>query len=881
MNLLHPVRIRCKYGMKKRTDGTICVFLALVLLLIVSLILVFLEGARRAASSSYASMLLKTATESVMGDYYGPLFAEYHIFAIDSGFGNKTGDTDELERKLKKYIGENVWDYELKSIRAYGTRKLLERSADEFIAQAAAFEKYGVAEDILEEIFDRVKTLGNQKTITKIMERKMGIEDELSVIDMYTLDLMKWIDGVNLTLGTKASSLLGYSIENRFIKRFFVGEVSMSSTGINKPSVYEKLMGRYVDPVKLTENYEQSLKEHKKKLEESEEELRKLDAAKETVRACKEQVDTKEDELEKSQDEFNELKEKIAGYEKEIQDAEKLENKKTAATLKKKYQRQKERAEKKAAEAEERINTLSTQIDELKQNELSAEQTVSILEEKLEAVLTTIMYQEEECRGKANELLTLYSDTLELLRCVSETVDKVGEKQAAVGPLVDGYESFLKTVDPILSKDMKESLTDSLDYMKAYIGRGDGRIKTTDFASIKNTAEFDIELLNKVDVYAFVWPETDTAAGISDLLERLKGAGETFKGFSYSGFNFDYSELKESVLENKLVAEFEKNISDGYLKLFLKSGTEVSENSLISELLPSLWYELEAVNAEDNEQDPIGDPSDKGGGELLEEADEESGLSAIGELFENGLEAGSKKFLSAAYMVHHFKSYTDRSVKGDTVLDYELEYILSGFKTDKTNLSAAATKIMLLRLAICTVYTMSNSKLRTQAEVFATSIVGFTGLPFLITIVKYLVLFLWAAAQAIIETAAIMRGKKVSIIPDEKSFCLTLAELPIFASRIEEKADNFRESEIYLDYENYLLVLLLIQGKQTQAARAMDVIQENLRYKYNDDFLISNAITGFSCDAEFEAPAVFSSLLSDSLGSRFYSVKVSDSVVYD
>ena len=74
----------------KRTDGTICVFLALVLILILSLILVFLEGARRAASASYAQMLLKTSTESVMGDYFGPLLEEYHIFALDTGFGNKT-----------------------------------------------------------------------------------------------------------------------------------------------------------------------------------------------------------------------------------------------------------------------------------------------------------------------------------------------------------------------------------------------------------------------------------------------------------------------------------------------------------------------------------------------------------------------------------------------------------------------------------------------------------------------------------------------------------------------------------------------------------------------------------------------------------------------
>ena len=132
-----------------------------------------------------------------------------------------------------------------------------------------------------------------------------------------------------------------------------------------------------------------------------------------------------------------------------------------------------------------------------------------------------------------------------------------------------------------------------------------------------------------------------------------------------------------------------------------------------------------------------------------------------------------------------------------------------------------------------------------------------------------------------IETAAIMRGKKVPIIPNDKSFCLTLAELPAFASLVSEKADNFNESEIYLDYENYLLVLLLLQGQTTQASRAMDIIQENLRYKYDEDFLISNAVTGFSCDAVFEAPAVFSKALSGIWRADGYTkVKVSDSVAY-
>lgn len=865
----------------KRTEGTICVFLALVLILILSLILVFLEGARRAASESYAQMLLKTSTESVMGDYFGPLLEEYHIFALDTGFGNKTQDVDELERRLEKYMGENVWDFSPVSIKAYGLQKLMDRSGYEFVTQAVEFEKFGVAEDIIEEIFDRIKSLGDQKTITKIMERKMGIEDELSVIDMYTLELMKLIDGVNLTLGTKASSLLGYSIEDRFIKRFFIGDVSMGSTGINKPSVYEKLMGSYLDPVHLTAEYEKSLKEHKKKLDESEKSRAELKGLEEEAENCKDLYEKKEDELKAAEDELNTISEKIAGYEEEIKQAEESGDKKKAARIRNKRTPQIEREKKKADTLRTAIELTGNELPELKQKAEDAEKKADELRSRLSEILKELEIQAADCKGKADFLLNLFSDTKERLHAVCSIVDDVGRKQEAVRPLVDGYEELLKTVDPILSRDMKAGLTDSLDHMKTYVGRGDGRIKITDFAGIKRTAEYDIGVLDKVDIAAFLWPEDDSAASISDRIERVNGTGDIIKNFSYSGFSFDYSELKESVIENKLIAEFESNIADGYLKLFLKNGTEVSENQLISELLPSLWYELEE-SGEEGDGGTINESlEEKSGGELLESADEESGLSAIAELFENGLEAGGKKFLSAAYMVHHFKSFTDKSVKGDTVLEYELEYILSGFKTDKANLSAAATKIMLLRLALCTIYTMSNSKLRGEAGILAASIVGFTGLPFLITIVKYLILFLWAAAQAVIETAAIMRGKKVPVIPNEKSFCLTLAELPAFASLVSEKADNFKESEIYLDYENYLLVLLLLQGQTTQASRAMDIIQENLRYKYDEDFLISNAITGFSCDAVFEAPSVYSKVLSGIWRADGYTkVKVSDSVAY-
>ena len=100
--------------------------------------------------------------------------------------------------------------------------------------------------------------------------------------------------------------------------------------------------------------------------------------------------------------------------------------------------------------------------------------------------------------------------------------------------------------------------------------------------------------------------------------------------------------------------------------------------------------------------------------------------------------------------------------------------------------------------------------------------------------------------------------------------------------RVLEKADNFVESEMYLNYENYLLVLLLLQGSTTQAARAMDVIQENIRYKYDEDFLMVNAVTAFSCNAEFSALSKYSSLLSGLPGvGTSYTLEVSDAVAFD
>ena len=847
-------------------NGTICVFLALVILLIMSLVLVFLESAGHAASKSYAQMLLKTSTGSVLGEYYGPLFAEYGILAIDSGFDTKKSDSKELERRLLRYMDDNVWDYTCEDIRVTEMKKLLDENGTEFMSQAAEYEKYAAPEDVLDEIKSRLKSLGDQKTITKVMEKRMDIEDELAIIDKKTLELMKLIDGVNLTMGAKTSSLLGYEIEDWFIKKMFVGENTMTGTGINNPSVYARLKDRYADIVDLSSTYRSALSLYAGKLKALSSDMDKLEAMQTQIGVCNETIKALQKQIENTAKEIAALQTELANLEENVPDDDT-------------EQKGKEEYEQEIADLYADIDEFNEQIAE---NERLIADTTDIIEELNEKIMERQLEIGEiadSLKKVSDYTYTLLVEVESKLIRVCDIVDEIAEKQEKIKPLIDDFESVLRTVGPVLSDDFKQELEETLDFMKAYVGYGNNKVTTTDFDAIKKTAEYDLNLLTGIDVEAYRFSGSDTYEEVTEKLGRLPKDENIFYEFSYSGFSFDYSEIQESALENKLVAEFENNVSDGYLSLFLPDNVKLSDNSMLSELLPSLWYEVEGED--EGDLDDITDGADdKGGGELLSDADEGSGLSDIADMVSDGFESLGSKLLSSMYMRHQFKSFKNRSAEGDTVLDYELEYILSGFETDKANLSAAATKIMLLRLAICTVYTLTQKDLKAQAQTLAISIMGFTGLPFLITIVKYLILFLWAAAQAVIETAAIMRGKKVPVIPNSESFCLTLAELPLFATLVDEKADNFAESQLYLDYDDYLLVLTLLQSEKTTAARAMDIIQENIRYKYNDDFLINNAVTSFSCTATFMAPYKYTNLLGLSGADAVYEIEVSDRVSY-
>lgn len=794
----------CKGSLKEAPNGSICVFLALCLTLIMSLILIMYEGARSAAARAYAGMLLSAAAESALAEYYRPLFDKYHIFALDTGFGSRTGGSEKLKAGISKYFGENVWDYEVVDCRVDKTVGLLEDDARCFAEQVSEYQPYGNLETIVERLLDNLEIFKGTDKAAGFMEKKLELEGKLAEIDTYTLELMCIIDGVECSGLMSGESGIGRA-EN-FVKEFFILPVSPSTTGINHPEIYELMKPGYKNPVTYIN--------------------RMLAAGK--------------------------------GY---VQKRELMED------------------------LNKQIQMLNSSLANA--NSKAAEGTGKVLATIMMLYGRALMEAEAfraECMKCSLELRELCETTVERLAAAAKKLDSIITLQNTLRPLVEGYESLIGTAGAILSDDIVQSLNESVELMKSYVGLDSGVSGRYDFAAMAEVIRQNAALMTRINIKELTTMPVDSVEATEAWLGIVSDKVGELEKFCYDGLVFDYGEFKMSSLEDEVSKGFKRILSDGYLGLLVPDTDALSESKLDSMLLPSMWMELMSDDESDAADRLAGKLDRDNGDELLGEADKESSLSDISsEDYDFG--EIKDKLLMALYIQENFKNYRKQNDGIPTVLKYEQEYILCGNSEDRVNLSSVLVKIMLLRLVMTAVYTFSDRDMTAKAGAFASSVMGFTGMPFLISAVKYLILFIWAFEQAIVETAAIAAGKRVPAVTNRKCFCIEFEELLLFSGDfVQKKVEKFYEAEYSPDYCDYLLMFFLIQNEREQRGYALDLIQENLRDNYDDNLLLYNCICSFEVSADYSYPSGFLSypllLLKDYFDIDGYLVTISDSCAY-
>ncbi|MBE6006265.1 MAG: hypothetical protein E7238_03790 [Sarcina sp.] len=93
---------------KLYAGGYLTVFLALTITVLLSLILVLVEGARINAVRMKTETAGNIAVRSVLGEFHRELLRQYDLYFIDTSYGTGTGSVENLRQHLQTYMEKNL-----------------------------------------------------------------------------------------------------------------------------------------------------------------------------------------------------------------------------------------------------------------------------------------------------------------------------------------------------------------------------------------------------------------------------------------------------------------------------------------------------------------------------------------------------------------------------------------------------------------------------------------------------------------------------------------------------------------------------------------------------------------------------------------------------
>lgn len=787
----------------KEKKGEITAFLSLVLLLILSLIGTVIEGARINIAKVYASRALTTSMGSVLGEYFYPMYEDYHLFFLDGGYGTREINLPQMAEIMEEYMEfslnpskeytlsghsfniptMNLYDVSIDNISIEDTVKAMDLENKMFIHEAVGFMKYKLPANLIETAGEKYTNSETSVQVSDIMEKKINLEESAYTLSESMLDLIRYIEGISVDKrGIHYKNDL-IKTEKNFVKKFCVGAIDKNSLAISQDVIFESLMDSYQTPIVW---------------------LNEIIGYEKNIKIYKEQIENLKSELESISDDDEDSEKQKAHISSKINE---LENKKN----------------KSLENIKSNVNRL-IDLTEGTQNKISAAlkviPSISINQEK--AANEVKLYEEYLSENKENVDEELYNELNKDSNKMKEYINNLGEKK-----------------EYNLSKNR--------------------------LAAIQNALSCNYGILEGVYAINNI-PINEAEESINQMILFTTNLSQSLKAYDTKDLWFDYSSLKIDPNVKNPVTYFKELINDGVLNLVVKDLSAISKRELSGLDLPSKLIEKNKGEQVEEEisnnishwnEDDYRDNLKSSFGEYAKESKEEIGeINNSNELLE--------MVLLNEYIIEHFKnqsSKTNEKTLKKTMLEYEQEYILNGNLKDYDNFSDIVHKLLFTRTIMNFVYLFTDSEKSGLAYATAAALVGFTCLEPLISLTKMAILLIWAYEEALVDTTGLLENKYIPFIKGKSNFAIQYSELLLMNKKlIQEKVTKLsdkRSASYDMNYDEYIRVFLYLMNQNMKCKRMMDLIQENIRYKYEENFLMENCIYGYKVKAEFYIGAKF------------------------
>lgn len=217
----------------------------------------------------------------------------------------------------------------------------------------------------------------------------------------------------------------------------------------------------------------------------------------------------------------------------------------------------------------------------------------------------------------------------------------------------------------------------------------------------------------------------------------------------------------------------------------------------------------------------------------------------------NLAEKAARMVLYGEYVLQHCFNFTSDQEKSG--LQYEAEYILFGKESDEENLKTCVNRLLWIREGLNAAHIFASAQKMESAFTLATTIVGWTMIPALITAAQLVIVGVWAYAESLLDVRRLLNGKKVALVKTEESWQLGIEGIKDFLNGAQQSEV---EDENGILYEDYIRILLLMMDKTEKYYRTMDVIQQNMK-QISPNFEMKNYVYAAQICVEATANRLF------------------------
>ena len=195
----------------------------------------------------------------------------------------------------------------------------------------------------------------------------------------------------------------------------------------------------------------------------------------------------------------------------------------------------------------------------------------------------------------------------------------------------------------------------------------------------------------------------------------------------------------------------------------------------------------------------------------------------------------------------------DKSQRDGFFSQYEVEYIINGYKSESANVNMVKGKILMIRLIsnILHIYTNSSKLARVRILAQALSIWS-AGLCSLL--IEALLVGAWAMLESVNDIDLLSKGKSVMFFKTSDDWVTDISG-SVKSSAKEANTSN----PLCFNYHDYLRIFLLLENEDNKSRRIQDLIQLNMRMS-DEEFLIKDCVTLYKATCSVSVKNFFLSM---------------------